>query len=106
MTMSEESAPRRTRPSMADVARAAGVAPVTVSRVSNGQSNVDPVTRQRVVESMRALGCRPNSAARALKSGRFNTMTFRTARVMRAAPSRRPRAAGLTPPSNVRGRRG
>jgi DNA-binding LacI/PurR family transcriptional regulator len=74
MTMSEESAPRRTRPSMADVARAAGVAPVTVSRVSNGKSNVDPVTRQRIVESMRALGYRPNSAARALKSGRFNTI--------------------------------
>jgi DNA-binding LacI/PurR family transcriptional regulator len=74
MTMSEGSAPRRARPSMADVARAAGVAPVTVSRVSNGQSNVDPVTRQRVVDSMRALGYRPNSAARALKSGRFNTI--------------------------------
>jgi len=74
MTMAGESAPRRTRPSMADVARAAGVAPVTVSRVSNGQGNVDPVTRQRVVESMRALGYRPNSAARALKSGRFNTI--------------------------------
>ena len=74
MTMPEESAPRRARPSMADVARAAGVAPVTVSRVSNGQSNVDPATRQRVLESMRVLGYRPNSAARALKSGRFNTI--------------------------------
>ena len=74
MTMAGESAPRRARPSMADVARAAGVAPVTVSRVSSGQGNVDPATRKRVVESMRALGYRPNSAARALKSGRFNTI--------------------------------
>jgi DNA-binding LacI/PurR family transcriptional regulator len=69
-----EPAPGRTRPSMADVARHAGVAPQTVSRVSNGHRNVDPATRQRVVESMRALGYRPNGAARALKSGRFNTI--------------------------------
>jgi len=59
---------------MVDVARHAGVAPQTVSRVSNGHRNVDPSTRQRVVESMRALGYRPNGAARALKSGRFNTV--------------------------------
>jgi DNA-binding LacI/PurR family transcriptional regulator len=59
---------------MVDVARHAGVAPQTVSRVSNGHRNVDPATRQRVVESMRALGYRPNGAARALKSGRFNTI--------------------------------
>ena len=59
---------------MVDVARHAGVAPQTVSRVSNGHRNVDPATRQRVMESMRTLGYRPNGAARALKSGRFNTI--------------------------------
>jgi DNA-binding LacI/PurR family transcriptional regulator len=59
---------------MADVARHASVSPQTVSRVSNGHSNVDSVTRERVVESMRVLGYRPNGAARALKSGRFNTI--------------------------------
>lgn len=59
---------------MVDVARHAGVAAQTVSRVSNGHRNVDPATRQRVVESMQALGYRPNGAARALKSGRFNTV--------------------------------
>jgi DNA-binding LacI/PurR family transcriptional regulator len=59
---------------MVDVARHAGVAPQTVSRVSNGHRNVDPATRLRVVESMRTLGYRPNGAARALKSGRFNTI--------------------------------
>jgi DNA-binding LacI/PurR family transcriptional regulator len=74
MTTPDQPALRRTRPSMADVARHAGVAPQTVSRVSNGHSNVDPATRQRVVESMRSLGYRPNGAARALKSGRFNTI--------------------------------
>jgi DNA-binding LacI/PurR family transcriptional regulator len=59
---------------MADVARLAGVSSQTVSRVSNGQSNVDDSTRARVVEAMQALGYRPNGAARALKSGRFHTI--------------------------------
>ena len=59
---------------MADVARPAGVSSQTVSRVSNGQSNVDDATRARVLEAMQALGYRPNGAARALKSGRFHTI--------------------------------
>ncbi len=59
---------------MADVAHHAGVSSQTVSRVSNGLSNVDESTRQRVLDSMQTLGYRPNGAARALKSGRFNTI--------------------------------
>ncbi|MCS5731443.1 LacI family DNA-binding transcriptional regulator [Herbiconiux moechotypicola] len=59
---------------MGDVARHAGVSSQTVSRVSNGLTNVDDSTRQRVLESMQALGYRPNGAARALKSGRFNNI--------------------------------
>ncbi|NEE04290.1 LacI family DNA-binding transcriptional regulator [Phytoactinopolyspora halotolerans] len=56
---------------MADVARVAGVSPQTVSRVSNGYPGVVESTRDRVLTAMRELGYRPNSAARALKSGRF-----------------------------------
>jgi DNA-binding LacI/PurR family transcriptional regulator len=74
MTRIEHRSPRPTRPSMADVARLAGVSSQTVSRVSNGMSNVDERTRQRVLESMRTLGYRPNGAARALKSGQFRTL--------------------------------
>jgi DNA-binding LacI/PurR family transcriptional regulator len=59
---------------MGDVARHAGVSTQTVSRVSNGASNVDPGTRERVLASMRVLGYRPNSAARALRSGRFHAI--------------------------------
>jgi DNA-binding LacI/PurR family transcriptional regulator len=59
---------------MADVAQLAGVSSQTVSRVSNGQTNVDEATRTRVMEAMRTLGYRPNGAARALKSGRFHTI--------------------------------
>ncbi|WP_022885885.1 LacI family DNA-binding transcriptional regulator [Glaciibacter superstes] len=61
-------------PSMADVAREAGVSSQTVSRVSNGQNNVDAATRDRVIAAMQLLGYRPNSAARALKTGRFRSI--------------------------------
>jgi DNA-binding LacI/PurR family transcriptional regulator len=59
---------------MADVAREAGVSGQTVSRVANGHSNVDSATRAKVVAAMELLSYRPNSAARALRSGRFRTI--------------------------------
>jgi DNA-binding LacI/PurR family transcriptional regulator len=59
---------------MADVARLAGVAPITVSRVANGRANVEEKTRQRVLEAMHRLGYRPNTAARALATGRFGML--------------------------------
>lgn len=52
-----------------DVARAAGVARVTVSRVLNNESNVRPETRERVRRAMDALGYSVNHQARALASG-------------------------------------
>lgn len=65
---------RRRGPSMADVAREANVSGQTVSRVSNGRENVDAETRERVLTAMRKLGYRPNSAARALRTGRFHSI--------------------------------
>lgn len=74
MTLTPGSRAPRPRASMADVARLAGVSSQTVSRVSNGQANVDDATRARVLDAMQTLGYRPNGAARALKSGRFHTI--------------------------------
>jgi DNA-binding LacI/PurR family transcriptional regulator len=74
MTPTRESSAGTPRPSMADVARLAGVSSQTVSRVSNGQANVDEATRARVLDAMQTLGYRPNGAARALKTGRFHTI--------------------------------
>src|ERR1700748_1766751 len=74
MSTTEERTSSSPRPSMADVAKLAGVSSQTVSRVSNGLTNVDYRTRDRVLESMKTLGYRPNRAARALKSGRFQTI--------------------------------
>ena len=65
---------RRRSASMADVARLAGVSAQTVSRVSNGSTGVVDSTRQQVLAAMKELGYRPNSAARALKSGEFRTI--------------------------------
>jgi LacI family transcriptional regulator len=52
-----------------DVARAAGVARVTVSRVLNNGANVRPETRERVRRAMQELGYSVNQQARALASG-------------------------------------
>lgn len=68
------SVPARTRPSLIDVARLAGVAPITVSRVANGHPNVQDATRSRVLEAMATVGYQPNYAARALATGRFGTI--------------------------------
>ena len=61
--------PRRrngSAPTISDVAKRAGVSPMTVSRVINGESNVRPVTRDAVNEAISALNYAPNPAARSL----------------------------------------
>lgn len=52
-----------------DVAKAAGVARVTVSRVLNNEANVRAETRERVQRAVEALGYSVNQQARALASG-------------------------------------
>jgi DNA-binding LacI/PurR family transcriptional regulator len=65
---------RRAIPVMADVARAAGVSEMTVSRVLNGSPSVRPATRDRVLDAMREFDYRPNPAARALVTGRSSAV--------------------------------
>lgn len=60
----------RGRSVMADVARMAGVSQMTVSRVINGTAPVSGPTRERVLAAMRELDYQPNTAARALATGR------------------------------------
>lgn len=57
-----------------DVARHAGVAVATVSRVMNNTGPVKEATRQRVVASVDELGYRPHRAARGLARGRVATV--------------------------------
>lgn len=51
---------------IADVASLAGVSPMTVSRVVNGEQNVRPDTRAKVLAAIESLSYRPNQAARHL----------------------------------------
>src|SRR5215469_14486886 len=62
------------RPVMADVARLAGVSHQTVSRVLNGHPNVSSATKANVLAAIRDLGYRPNTAARALVTGKTNVL--------------------------------
>lgn len=57
-----------------DVAREASVSMATVSRVVNGNPNVKPVTRKRVLEVIERLGYRPNAVARGLASKKTTTV--------------------------------
>jgi LacI family transcriptional regulator len=57
-----------------DVAARAGVGVGTVSRVINGNPGVSDATRIRVRRAIEALGYRPNLRARALSTGRTQTI--------------------------------
>jgi LacI family transcriptional regulator len=61
------------RPTMVDVARAAGVSLKTVSRVINGEAGVRPQTEARVKVAVHELGYRANDIARNLRRGRPST---------------------------------
>jgi DNA-binding LacI/PurR family transcriptional regulator len=59
---------------IAEVAREAGVGVATVSRVLNGSPSVREETRERVLAAIKRLGYVPNTAARALSTGRTGTI--------------------------------
>ncbi|PAV70013.1 hypothetical protein WR25_06554 [Diploscapter pachys] len=53
-------------PTISDVAKLAGVSPMTVSRVINAETNVRPATRDAVNVAIQTLNYAPNRAARSL----------------------------------------
>lgn len=57
-----------------DVAREANVSMATVSRVVNGNPNVKPATRKRVLDVIDELDYRPNAVARGLASKKTTTV--------------------------------
>ncbi|MGX0974614.1 LacI family transcriptional regulator [Roseovarius sp. MBR-51] len=61
-------------PTLADVARAAGVSTATVSRCLNSPAQVQEATRERVLAAVMALGYSPNFGARALAARRTGTI--------------------------------
>lgn len=63
-----------TRPTISDVAAAAGVSRGTVSRVLNGSPKVSPAARTAVEKAIKATAFRSNPHARSLASGRNNAV--------------------------------
>ena len=63
-------------PTIHDVARLAGVAPITVSRVINNSGYISQKTRDRVEAAILELGYVPNIIARSLRSKRTNTLAL------------------------------
>jgi len=61
---------------MVDVAKAAGVAPSTVSYVITGKRSISAETRRQVERSVRDLGYHPHAGARALSSSRTNVLAL------------------------------
>jgi DNA-binding LacI/PurR family transcriptional regulator len=55
-------------PTLADVARLAGVSAATASRVLSGSAHVQPKTREKVEQAVARLGYVRNRAARAVRS--------------------------------------
>jgi len=63
-------------PTIRDVAKRAGVAPITVSRVINRSGNVRPATLSRVEKAIEELGYVPNYLARSLRLKRSHTLAL------------------------------
>ncbi len=57
------------RPTITDVARAAGVSTAVVSYALNGRPGVSAATRERVMRIADELGWRPSAAARSMRAG-------------------------------------
>jgi DNA-binding LacI/PurR family transcriptional regulator len=64
------------RPTIRDVAKAAGVSVTTVSHALNGKGRVDPETRALVGQVVRQLGYRANRHAQVLRSGRTGALAL------------------------------
>ena len=63
-------------PTVLDVAKRAGVSPITVSRVINNSGYISAATRDRVETVIKEIGYVPNTLARGLRSKRTNTLAL------------------------------
>lgn len=77
------------RPTIVDIAKAAGVSKGAVSYALNGRPGVSDATRQRILDIAEQLGWAPSSAARALSDGRAGAIGMvvdRPAKMLSAEP--------------------
>jgi LacI family transcriptional regulator len=76
------------RPTIKQVAKAAGVSTQTVSRVINDRPDVAPQTRERIHRVIEELGYQPSALARSLIQQRSTTLGVVTAGLKYLGPSR------------------
>ncbi|HLO27632.1 MAG TPA: LacI family DNA-binding transcriptional regulator [Anaerolineales bacterium] len=76
------------RPTIKQVAKAAGVSTQTVSRVINDRPDVAPETRERIMLTIDELGYQPSALARSLIQQRSYTLGVVTAGLKHIGPSR------------------
>jgi len=67
---------KQRKPTIRDVAAAAGVSRGTVSRVINGGHWVSPDARRAVEQAIESTGYHANHHARSLATGRANSLAF------------------------------
>jgi LacI family transcriptional regulator len=69
---------RQKRPTLADVARLAGLSPTAASQILNGtpETRFSEDSHRRVLAAAAELGYRPNMGARALRTDRSLTIGF------------------------------
>lgn len=72
----DDTQPQARKPTIRDVAAAAGVSRGTVSRVINGGHWVSPDARAAVEDAIRRTGFTTNHAARSLATGRAGSLAF------------------------------
>jgi len=89
------------RPTIKEVASAAGVSTQTVSRVINKRPDVSPETRKRVQTVIEQLGYRPSALARSLIQQRSYTLGVVTAGLRFIGPSRT--LSGITGAAEAKG---
>ncbi len=64
------------KPTIADLARAAGVSVTTVSHAFSGRRHVEPETRKRIEALAQEIGYRPNHRAQRLRTGRAGSIAL------------------------------
>lgn len=74
--MSDRAGSPRSRPTIYDVARLAGVSTATVSRALNGTARIAPATQRAIDDAVEQLGYRPNSIARSLVTKSTQTIAL------------------------------
>lgn len=62
------------RPTISDLASEVGLAKGTVSRALNGYTDINPATRQRILEAAERLGYAPLSHAQAIRTGQVRAL--------------------------------